>query len=298
MTKYSDWFKVDLHIHTDYSKQTKQGDYEGEFSIEVLKDKLIENEVKLFSLTDHNIINVEAYESYYNSYNEGDPNLLLGCEFDIAVEQENGEDKTYHSLLIFNYNKIDDVRRISELLEEYYNRVDKLERKITFEDIHRLFGNDEFFFIPHAGNSNSIISPYRGNIPLAQRMILLMPCALEKVKEKSIAHYNKEFDRLKFDEFTEKEDVPYINFSDNHNCNKYPCGHKDGEGHKFYCIKGKPTYESIRFAFIDPQSRIRKLEDVELLKNVKKHISHLDIKDVGDVEDTIINFSPNLNRLC
>ena len=70
MKKYSDWFKVDLHIHTDFSKTTKTNDYQGNFDINLLKQKLVENDVKLFSLTDHNIINVDAYREYYNTYSE------------------------------------------------------------------------------------------------------------------------------------------------------------------------------------------------------------------------------------
>ncbi len=62
MKKYSDWFKVDFHIHTDFSKKTKTNDYQGNFDINILKQKLIENEMKLFSLTDHNIINVDTYK--------------------------------------------------------------------------------------------------------------------------------------------------------------------------------------------------------------------------------------------
>ena len=101
MKKYSDWFKVDLHIHTDWSKKTKTNDYQGDFDIGTLKQKLIENEVKLFSMTDHNIINTEAYTKYYENYEEGDPLLLIGCEFDIEVP-ESGENETYHSLIIFD----------------------------------------------------------------------------------------------------------------------------------------------------------------------------------------------------
>ena len=59
--KYSDWFKIDLHIHTDKSKETKEGDYKGVFSVDTLKTKLKENGVRIFSLTDHNIVNVDAY---------------------------------------------------------------------------------------------------------------------------------------------------------------------------------------------------------------------------------------------
>ena len=43
-----------------------------------------------------------AYLKYYENYVVGDPILLLGCEFDIEVDQEDGRKITYHSLIIFN----------------------------------------------------------------------------------------------------------------------------------------------------------------------------------------------------
>ena len=131
---YSDWFKIDLHIHTDKSKETKEGDYKGTFSINTLKSKLKENGVKVFSLTDHNIINVDAYREYYNNYDDKeDPLLLLGMELDIQ-----GSTKPYHSLLIFNHCDVDSVERISEQLEKKYTDksiVDKKQRILGFEDI-------------------------------------------------------------------------------------------------------------------------------------------------------------------
>ena len=42
MKKYSDWFKVDLHIHTDWSKKTKTNDYQGNFdSYEEAREALV-----------------------------------------------------------------------------------------------------------------------------------------------------------------------------------------------------------------------------------------------------------------
>ncbi len=29
--KFSNWFRIDLHIHTDKSRQTKENDYQGNF---------------------------------------------------------------------------------------------------------------------------------------------------------------------------------------------------------------------------------------------------------------------------
>jgi len=47
MKKYSDWFKVDLHIHTDWSNKTKTNDYQGNFDIGTLKQKLIPSTIKI-----------------------------------------------------------------------------------------------------------------------------------------------------------------------------------------------------------------------------------------------------------
>ena len=78
---YSDFLRLDLHIHTDKSKETKENDYKGNFSVQTLYDKMTENHVGILSLTDHNIINVEAYTEYYGTYTgEEDPLLLIGVE--------------------------------------------------------------------------------------------------------------------------------------------------------------------------------------------------------------------------
>lgn len=296
MKKYSDWFKVDLHIHTDWSKETKINDYQGNFDIGTLKQKLIENEVKLFSMTDHNIINTEAYIKYYENYKEGDPQLLIGCEFDIEVP-ESGKSETYHSLIIFDKNSIKDVTTISEKVEKIFEGNTNLQdRKITIDDLYDHFNEYEYFFIPHAGNCKSIVELYKGyNMEFCQKMVLLMPSAFEKVKESVRQKYNEGFDRLKTLDFQEKDDIPYINFSDNHNCNKYPCTNKNGENHQFYCIKGQPTFESIRFAFIDPKSRIRKESEVEKLKRFDNYIEKISFKEDKLIDKVDLEFSPNLN---
>ncbi|MBB1149684.1 PHP domain-containing protein [Myroides odoratimimus] len=294
---YSDWFKVDLHIHTDYSKKTKTNDYQGNFDVDVLKKKLIENDVKLFSMTDHNIINVEAYKRYISNFKDGDPKLLIGCEFDIEVP-ESHKTITYHSVIIFENDSVEDVELISKKIEDLYARKSSVitDRKITIDELYELFNSYNFFFIPHAGNTKSILDPYKGyDMKLCQQMVLLMPSAFEKVKEAVRQHYNEGFDLLKTFDFQERDDIPYINFSDNHNCYKYPCTNKDGDNHEFYCIKGQPTFESIRFAFIDPKSRIKKYCDVEVLKRSDNYIHSLQLDNHSIINNTTLNFSPNLN---
>lgn len=295
--KYSDWLKVDLHIHTNKSDLVKQNDYDGNFDLDILKQKLIENDVKIFSLTDHNIINIDAYKEYYDNFKEGDPILFVGCEFDINVKQDDKSYLTYHTLLIFNENTKEKVVEINNVIEGYFNKnnIAPSSRCITDNEIFELFSPYHFFYIPHAGGHKNIIDAYKGaDIKKAQEMVLLLECAHEKVKEVHRIKHNKGFDKLKDPAFQNKEDEAFINFSDNHSCDKYPTP-KSGNPHEFYCIKGQPTFESIRFAFIDPKSRIKKFSEVEVLRRFDNFIHSIELKNNSFIEDSTLHFSPNLN---
>ncbi len=298
---YSDWHRIDLHIHTDKSNETKSGDYAGAFSVEVLHSKLIENGVSIFSLTDHNILNVDAYENYYSKYNsEDDPKLFVGVELDIEKKRESGPSKNYHSLLIFNYSDIEGAKKISKALEDIYleKGQSKFERKITFGELSDIFFGEDFFFIPHAGNTQSIVAAHgKEEIEDAQKMVILMQSALEKVsKEETQQIYNAGFDRKKPTEHRAKKDIAYISFSDNHNINQYPCKHKGITGnHDFYYIKGSKNYETIRLAFIDPESRIMPSHQYSAIQTGGANIERFRISNCDFIDEVEFEFSPSLN---
>lgn len=291
---YSQWQRIDLHIHTDWSKKTKQGDYRGNFSVEVLHERLIDENVEIFSLTDHNIINLDAYKEYYENYNSSeDPLLLLGVELDIKRKE-----KTYHSLLIFKYSCYAKAQYISEKLENVYSEknLELKRRTINIDRISDIFSDDDFFLIPHAGNTASIVEGYKGEIEEAQKMLILFQSPLEKVPEKRRQIYNENFDKVLYEAFRNKDDYAYIEFSDNHNINKYPCTHKGDNGdHEFYYIKGSKNYETLRLAFIDPKSRILSSSEFNALNNSRNYIESFDIKSDSKVRDKTLNFSPHLN---
>lgn len=294
---YSDFLRVDLHIHTDMSKKTKENDYKGIFSVQSVYEKMVENDVSIFSLTDHNIINVAAYKEYYESYTDEDPLLLIGTELDIYVGGER-----YHSLIIFCHHDIENVNRINDTLENYYTAKGAAlkDRSITLDHIVDLFPADDFFFIPHAGNgSNSLVDAYKNDIPYAQKMLLLMPsCALEKVSQKAIAHYNGSFGKHMPESHRDRKDIAYIQFSDNHNIQKYPLVHKGEEDnplHEFYYVKGGKNYETLRQAFIDPESRIKSETELAALPRNSNHLEGLKITGCAQITDTHLTFSPHLN---
>jgi len=295
---YSDFIRVDLHIHTDKSRETKENDYKGAFSIPKTHEKMKENGVGIFSLTDHNIINIDAYTEYFETYDsEDDPLLLIGVELDINVGGVR-----YHSLIIFCHHDVENLNRISDSLEHYYQNKGyaPTERQITLDDIVSLFPTDDFFFIPHAGSgSNSLVDAYKHDIPYAQKMLLLMPsCALEKVKQKAIAHYNDSFARQMPEAQRDRNDIAYIQFSDNHNIEAYPQVHKgepENPQHEFYYVKGGKNYETLRQAFIDPESRIKSESELAALPRNPNHLEGLKILGSDKITDTHLTFSPHLN---
>lgn len=291
---YSDWMKIDLHIHSDFSRKTKNDDYKGTFTIEKLYSKLIKENVEIFSITDHNILNLEAYKEYFEKHNsDDDPLLLTGVELDIE-----GTNKTFHSLLIFNCCDYEGTKKINDKLEKKYsvNACDIFKRKLNFNDIITLFDDQDFFFIPHAGNTSSIIDGYKDDIAVAQKMLILLQSPLEKVNEKKRQIYNEGFD-LKLDKaFQNKNDFAYIEFSDNHFVEGYPCNHMGDRGiHKFYYVKGSKNYETLRLSFIDPKSRIKSSAEYNDLCKPRDYISTLEIGKNKLLNETKLLFSPHLN---
>jgi hypothetical protein len=280
------------------SKKTKENDYKGIFSVQTVYEKMVENDVSIFSLTDHNIINVAAYKEYYETFTNDDaPLLLIGTELDINVGGTR-----YHSLIIFCHHDIENVDRINDALEGYYagKAFAPEDRLITLDHIVDLFPTDDFFFIPHAGSgSNSLVDAYKNDIPYAQKMLLLMPsCALEKVSQKAIAHYNGSFGKHMPEAHRDRKDIAYIQFSDNHNIQKYPLVHKgevENPLHEFYYVKGGKTYETLRQAFIDPESRIKSEAELAALPRNQNHLEGLKITGCDQITDTHLIFSPHLN---
>lgn len=292
--KHSVWQRIDLHIHTDWSIETKEDDYKGNFSVQTLHKKLEEQEVKIFSLTDHNIINLPAYKEYYETFkSESSPLLLLGIELDIERN-----DKTYHSLVIFNCTEYDCVENINNRLEGKYREkgLNLKERKLTIDEIINIFPEDDFFFIPHAGNTASIADGYKGEIEEAQKMLILFQSPLEKVPEQKKQIYNQNFDKVLYEAFRNKADYAYIEFSDNHNIEKYPCKHKGFTGdHEFFYMKGSKNYETLRLAFIDPKSRIKSPSEFNDINKTRNYVKSLNIKSSPYITETTLEFSPHMN---
>lgn len=133
----SNYFKCDLHIHSNASNKTKSNDYVGKFDLDHLLSKLEqkENDIRMFSITDHNVLNVKVYKDYFERFSDDNTRLLLvGIEFDIHVEedlieaisilrkQEKSKYQKYHALVIFKSSNVD---LIENKLNNMYREIQK-----------------------------------------------------------------------------------------------------------------------------------------------------------------------------
>lgn len=275
---FSEWHKIDLHIHTDKSKETKSADYKGVFDVDVLTEKLKENSIEMISLTDHNIINCTAYDQFFE---KDEIKVLVGVEIDIAITEEELrkyilsvaepgdtkiEIKPFHIIIIF---KSEDYNKLNGLLDKMYEAISKKEldskinlntqkklRVTTFKYLIETFREESFFIIAHGDKSKGIVSPHKktDSIEEAQYNILMGEIsALEmrsNIKMKNaIVAYNEGFIPLLKEGF-KKDPATYVVFSDNHDCANYTCSELST------WLKGGLNYETLRIGFSDPESRI------------------------------------------
>lgn len=335
---YSDYFKCDLHIHTDYSSKTKTNDYKGVFDLKKIIDKISEPlyNIKMFSFTDHNIINVQAYEEYYNdeTFNIKDRCLLVGVELDIIVDKYLFEKldanvknitcdkKKYHSLIIFKSN---DAKKINETLDQMYKKISdeyneknnvnidlndenkNLKCRITsFERFAESFINEDYIVISHGKKDANIVDAYISyNNGLSEAQVMVLIGIINAVEmspgnnAKVINQFNKGFQSLLDDDFSAKKEVPYVVFSDNHQISSYP-KHDSGqqlEKEMFTWIKGNLSFETLRMAFVDPTSRIFVSSEIPCLP--EKYIEEIKFTTINNEKEKeqSIKLSPGINTI-
>ena len=335
---YSDYFKCDLHIHTNYSSKTKTNDYKGDFELKKLITKISEPQydIKLFSFTDHNIINVPVYEEYYNdkSLNIKDRCLLVGVELDIIVEnflleklKSNFEHtecdkKKYHSLIIFKSNN---AKKLNHTLNQMYKKISDeyneknntnidlndenkdLKFRITsFDRFAEYFIDEDYIVISHGKKEANIVEAYKSyNNGLTEAQVMVLIGIINAVEmspgnnAKVINHFNNGFQSLLSDDFSAKKEVPYVVFSDNHQISCYPRhdSAQNLEKEIFTWIKGDLSFETLRMAFVDPTSRILVSSDIPNLP--EKYIEEIKFNTIKDgIEKVqIVKLSPGINTI-
>lgn len=163
---------MDLHIHS-YASDYKEPNYENGESIvqnskkeniDVLLDKLIENDISLFSITDHNRYDIELYKHLCEKLSKdkySSLHLLHGVEIDTKLEEEKS---IIHIVTIFNVKNEEDMKKISTIFKKFeLSNKNKYYSKDELENILKKIGLDTLLIVHQRcsldrsrGNHNSL----------------------------------------------------------------------------------------------------------------------------------------------
>jgi len=285
------WLNADLHIHSKKSNDMKTNDYKGQkYSAAELLDTLYSQKkaVNLFSVTDHNVVNVELYDELKSKIEEepymGIINYVVGVELDI-LDTKIYKDKI-HALCLFESK---DHKAIHELIKSF-----DLKNEGSINNLQNLFNaiNDKlkkkkFILIPHFNNKSKGIPSDLKNIKELTRLMFNAYEDSNNIRniQKSLSIYLK----------SGYVDFPFVAFSDCHNLKYYP-NTKKKENEKGICsILGNIDYpfDSIKTAFEEPRLRI----SIHSVSDMRSHT--YDNQAVSKIYDDnkSLKFSPALNTI-
>lgn len=173
--------RIDLHIHS-YASFYKEPSYSDgssivEFSkkenVDVLLNKLLQNGISLFSVTDHNRYDITLYKTIMEKLNEHEYSslhLLHGIEFDVKFESDK---KVAHVIAIFDVKNEADMKTINSVLNmDIIKEKTGFYSKEKFEKILRQIGLNTLLIVhqhcsldnnkgKHNSLSESTADPYK-----------------------------------------------------------------------------------------------------------------------------------------
>jgi hypothetical protein len=237
---------IDIHIHTSENPDKLNFNYDVD-ALHRNVTRIAHGANTLISLSDHNVINEDAYLKALQKF----PNMLIGCELHIRNYPNT---PPYHCHILFGTPKIDSktISKINESLITLYPQkvVENNDTKIPqIQDIIKAFEEYDFLILPHGGQSHSTfdISIPDGVVfdSSIERSIYYntfdgFTARSNKGLEKTIEY----FKRLGINDF-----VNLITCTDNYNPKKYP-GPKTDESEEYVptWMNSLPTFEGLRLA--------------------------------------------------
>lgn len=272
---------VDIHIHTSDNPDNLNQNYDVNTLFANVR-KQAQGLHALISLTDHNVINKQAYLTALSKCGD-DIHLMLGVELHVHYIKET---EAYHCHIFFK-NDITEViiDGINDILKKLYphKQVKKTDTTIpTLDQIIYEFEGYDFVLLPHGGQSHAT---FNKAIPSGRRFDTML--------ERSV--YYNQFDGFTARSETGREEtddyfkrlginafVNLVTCSDNYEPSRYPeAKSTDAEPLMPTWMFSEPTFEGFRLS-LSERSRIMYSKDKpeswsENIESVKYKNEYLDI---------------------
>jgi len=310
MNKLNDIISIDLHIHSIFSAYKESDGYAQNSNIEnldVLLQKLNENNINMFAITDHNRFSYELYIAIKNRISQ---NLfkniyknLPGVEFDVQIEEGK---PSCHIIAIFDDKEEDKLKNIEDTInnnliekqDEFYTReeFEKILRVIGLNVIliahqHKHFDNEEGGPKSLSNSVNDIynfiktgyINALEYQKPSVQGMLIN---SLKKANE----------------------NVATIIGSDCHQWEYYPCKDSKASNRNYVTkIKALPNFDGLIFAFTNMENRFNRVQNknINVIKSIKFDSNEISLSnginaiigDNGSGKTFLLEFLNNEDKL-
>lgn len=281
--------KVDFHIHSVYSKYKDNEllvSNNTEDNLNILFDKLKEFQVNVASITDHDFFSYSMYKKF-KSFEGVDclKKVLPGVEFSVGLQNEKGEIKDVHVIVIFDDKDEEKIKKIEQQFSIIENKIDYKNGD------HSFFTEEHFWSILSNIGLNAILIAHQKNSITSNKQA---KNDLMSVGEKNFENYLicEYFDALEFksmknglfnnlyafEKNKEYDLVRFITGSDCHQWYVYPkhdSNDIEDKEFNYTYLKCLPTFKGVAMAITD-YSRItlsdsifsideEKIENIEIL---------------------------------
>ncbi len=262
--------KFDLHIHSKESRYKESAgivDLSTKENLGLLLSHLDQNNVALFSITDHNRFNPELYVEINRILGQGDhpyPSVkavLAGVEFDVIIDE--GMEKC-HIITIFDANKdVDKLQKIKDGLQtNLLTDVQGAYSKKDFEDILKKIGLNTILIasqrkdIHNQNGKHNSLSDSATDVEQIIRLGYINALEFQKPKVEGILLNNLKELSLP---------VSLFSGSDCHDWTCYPYHDKKNQNKDFHHSKAKilPTFKGLLMAVTSPETRFNCSENLD-----------------------------------
>ena len=289
--------KIDLHIHSVYST-AKDKEKVAENTIDnlpVLITGLIENQVEMCAITDHDNFDYSLYKKLKEEELKDNcvKKVLPGIEFSVEFI----DDKVIHIVTIFDdkddnkVKKIEDIMKNGKGKEKYNSKKGAYKKKDYFDILSDI--NIDFVMIAHQKKTPTSIQKPHANDVMAlgkdvfNRLVFMDYFDAYEFRNKKNEIYNKAYS---FENQVE-ENLRFITGSDCHRWKYYPYTEEsENIDFKFTYIKALPSFKGLAMAVTD-YHRIE-LENTFFNPN-EKYMKEV-IIDI-DGEENIVPLSKGIN---
>lgn len=266
MRKLNSIINIDLHIHSkasDYKEEKGLVEESNIDNIDILLEKLNDNNINMFSITDHNRFDYDLYSAIRNKINEGTTKyknvfeILPGIEFDVKFEEDK---EICHVICIFsNTDKdVENLKNINNVLNRY-GLITEKKGYYSKEKLENVLKDIGLSVVLIAHQHKDIENPSGGKRSISNSVSNVYEYIgsgyINALEYQKPSVQGMLIDNLKKADMN----IATIIGTDCHDWKAYPRHDEKSKAHEYITkIKALPTFKGLVFSITSPETRFNR----------------------------------------